>query len=86
MIRAAGGALAVTSANRSGGPEARTAEEVVERLGSRVVFVVDGGRSGDAAASTVVDATGSEIRILRQGALSAREIREALAAAGLDHA
>ena len=86
VIRAAGGALAVTSANRSGGPEARTAEEVVERLGSRVVFVVDGGRSGDAAASTVVDATGSEIRVLRQGAISERQIREALAAAGDGHA
>lgn len=79
VIRAAGGALAVTSANRSGGPEARTAEEVVERLGARVAFVVDGGRSGDAAASTVVDATGPRIRILRRGALSEARIRQALA-------
>lgn len=86
VIRAAGGALAVTSANRSGGLEARTAAEVVERLGNRVAFVVDGGRSGDSAASTVVDATGPEIRVLRQGAISERQIREALAAAGDGHA
>ncbi len=79
VIRAAGGALAVTSANRSGGPEARTAAEVVERLGSRVAFVVDGGRSGEAPASTVVDATRPDVRILRQGAISAARIRAALA-------
>lgn len=81
IIRAAGGALAVTSANRSGGPEARTAAEVIERLGDRVAFVVDGGRSGDAAASTVVDTTRPDVRILRRGAVSAEQIRVALAEA-----
>lgn len=85
VIRAAGGALAVTSANRSGGPEARTADEVVERLGGRVAFVVDGGRSGDAAASTVVDATGFDIRVLRSGELREGEIRAALERAGISN-
>lgn len=86
VIRAAGGALAVTSANRSGGPEARTAEEVRERLGDRVAFVVDGGRSGDGPASTVVDATAAKFKVLRRGAISERDILRALQAAGIDDA
>lgn len=86
VIRAAGGALAVTSANRSGGPEARTADEVRDRLGDRVAFVVDGGRSGDGPASTVVDATVVPLKVLRQGAISNYDIQHALAAAGIDDA
>jgi len=86
VIRAAGGALAVTSANRSGEPEARTAAAVIERLGGRIAFVVDGGRSGEAPASTVVDASEASIRILRVGAISPEQIHSALAEAGFDHA
>lgn len=84
IIRAAGGALAVTSANRSGGPEARTANEVVERLRGRVAYVVDGGRTSAGPASTVVDTTGQRIRILRRGALSDARIHAALEEAGVD--
>jgi L-threonylcarbamoyladenylate synthase len=69
IISAAGGALAVTSANRSGSAEARSADEVRMKLGNRVDFVVDGGVSGAAAPSTVVDATGVDIRVLRHGAV-----------------
>jgi L-threonylcarbamoyladenylate synthase len=69
IIAAAGGALAVTSANRSGGAEARSADEVRIKLGNRVDFVVDGGASGASAPSTVVDATRDEIRVLRHGAV-----------------
>jgi len=76
-------ALAVTSANRSGGLEARTAEEVHERLGNRVAFVVDGGRSGDGPASTVVDATVVPFRILRLGAIGQDDIQRALSAVGI---
>jgi L-threonylcarbamoyladenylate synthase len=69
IIAAAGGALAVTSANRSGGAEARSADEVRIKLANRVDFVVDGGPSGASAPSTVVDATRDEIRVLRHGAV-----------------
>jgi L-threonylcarbamoyladenylate synthase len=69
IIAAAGGALAVTSANRSGGAEARSAEEVRIKLGGRVDFVVDGGPSPAGSPSTVVEATTEPVRVLRHGAL-----------------
>lgn len=69
IINAAGGALAVTSANRSGGAEARSADEVRIKLGNRVDFVVDGGPSPSAAPSTVVDSTVEPVRVLRHGSI-----------------
>jgi L-threonylcarbamoyladenylate synthase len=67
IIAGAGGALAVTSANRSGGAEARSADEVRIKLGNRVDIVVDGGPTRISPPSTVVDTTGEEIRVLRPG-------------------
>ena len=69
IIAGAGGALAVTSANRSGGAEARSADEVRIKLGNRVDFIVDGGATPSSSPSTVVDATGEQIRVLRHGAV-----------------
>jgi L-threonylcarbamoyladenylate synthase len=79
IIERAGGALAVTSANRSGSPEARSADEVRERLGGRLDLVVDGGASPDQRPSTVVDATRDAVHILRSGAIPAWRIDAALA-------
>lgn len=70
IIAGAGGALAVTSANRSGDREARSADDVRAKLGGRVDFVVDGGESPLSMPSTVVDVTGNAVRILRQGSIS----------------
>lgn len=75
IIAGAGGALAVTSANRSGDREARSADEVERALGDRLDAVVDGGPSPGAAASTVVDASVAPPRILRAGALDAAQLR-----------
>lgn len=80
IIEAAGGALAVTSANRSGEPECRSAEEVRQRLGADVDAIVDGGPSPQDRPSSVVDATGSDLRILRHGALDPETIGAALEA------
>ena len=44
IIAAAGEPLAVTSANKSGGPNSATAQEVTAQLGDRIAAVVDGGR------------------------------------------
>jgi L-threonylcarbamoyladenylate synthase len=74
IIAGAGGALAVTSANRSGDAEARSAEEVRSSLGRRIDYVVDGGPSGDGKPSTVVDATRRPVRILRSGAIDASRV------------
>lgn len=60
------GPLAVTSANRSGEPEARDDEEARSALGDVVSLYVP-GRCPGGVASTVADATGPELVVLRTG-------------------
>lgn len=78
VIRAAGGALAVTSANRSSAPDSLTAEEAAEALGEAVALVLDGGRCPGGRPSTVVDLTGGALRVVREGPLSEADLRRAL--------
>lgn len=68
---AAAGPLAAPSANRSGRPSPTTADAVLQELGGRIDAVLDGGPCALGVESTVVDATGSELRLLRLGALPA---------------
>lgn len=79
LIAASGGGLPVTSANRSGEPDARTAEDVIAQLGGRIALVLDGGPTPGGLASTVVDCTTDPVKILREGAISELEIGQALA-------
>jgi L-threonylcarbamoyladenylate synthase len=79
LIAASGGGLPVTSANRSGYADARTAEEVIEQLGGRIALVLDGGKTTGGVPSTIVDCTTSEAKVLREGAISAAQIQQALA-------
>ncbi|MCS7050892.1 MAG: L-threonylcarbamoyladenylate synthase [Thermomicrobium sp.] len=69
IISAAGGAVATTSANRSGEPEACTVEEAIAALGDAVDLYVDGGRTPGGIPSTVVALEGGVLRVLRHGAL-----------------
>ena len=79
IIAAAGGALAVTSANRSGGAPAVEACEVSE-LGLPVpLLIVDGGRAPGGMPSTIVIATTERPEILREGAIPVYVITAALA-------
>lgn len=64
------GPLAVTSANRSTGPNPRTAQEVLDQLAGRIDAVIDGGVTPGGVPSTVLDCAASEPRILRAGALA----------------
>jgi L-threonylcarbamoyladenylate synthase len=79
LIAASGGGLPVTSANRSGEPDARTAQEVIAQLDGRIALVLDGGTTPGGVSSTVVDCTTDQIKIVRQGAISAAEIDGVLA-------
>lgn len=79
IIAAAGGALAVTSANRSGAAPAVEARDVAEFACSQPMLVIDGGRAPGGVPSTIVRVTGEQPEILRQGAISASIIAEALA-------
>jgi tRNA threonylcarbamoyl adenosine modification protein (Sua5/YciO/YrdC/YwlC family) len=70
------GPLAVSSANRSGAPPARTAADAETQLGESVEIYLDDGRSGEAEASSIVDLTGAVPRLLRAGAISEERLRE----------
>jgi tRNA threonylcarbamoyl adenosine modification protein (Sua5/YciO/YrdC/YwlC family) len=76
------GAVIATSANEPGGPDPATLEEVPQRIRDAVAAEVDAGRIGGVA-STVVDVTGADPRILREGAVAAADtvarVRAALA-------
>jgi tRNA threonylcarbamoyl adenosine modification protein (Sua5/YciO/YrdC/YwlC family) len=63
------GPLAVTSANLAGGEESMTHEEARAVFGDRVRIYVEGRAPGEQA-STVVDVTGPEVVVLRQGPVS----------------
>jgi L-threonylcarbamoyladenylate synthase len=72
------GPLAVSSANLSGRSAARDADEAEAMLGDSVEVIVDAGTTLGAEASTIVDCTGSEGRILRRGAISLDELNAVL--------
>jgi L-threonylcarbamoyladenylate synthase len=72
------GPLAVSSANKTGRPAATDAEQAIAMLGEDVAVVVDAGTSPGGEASTIVDVTGSQGRVLRRGALSLEALNEVL--------
>ncbi len=72
------GPMAVSSANISGRPPATTAAEAQNQLGDLVDVYLDAGPSAAQAASTIVDLTGPEPRILREGPISARAVADVL--------
>jgi L-threonylcarbamoyladenylate synthase len=76
FIRAAGGAVAATSANLSGQRPAQNAAEALAALDGRIAAVLDGGPVQVGQASTVVDCTVSPPRILRPGPVSAKALSD----------
>ncbi|MGS2808980.1 L-threonylcarbamoyladenylate synthase [Nocardia sp. MW-W600-9] len=72
------GPLAVSSANVSGQPPAATVEQAREQLGSLAGVYLDGGPAEHAVASTIVDLTADQPRVLREGAVAVADIAEVL--------
>jgi len=66
------GAIAATSANRHGEPDPRRLDDVPDEILAAVAAAVDGGEL-PGTPSTVLDLTGAEPRVLREGAASAAE-------------
>ncbi len=79
LIREAGGVLAATSANLSGRPDPVTAQEVLGYLEGRIDLILDGGPCPGGVPSTVVDLTRPSPRVVRTGAITSKELDEALA-------
>ncbi|NUR87531.1 MAG: threonylcarbamoyl-AMP synthase [Nonomuraea sp.] len=69
------GPMAVSSANRSGGVAATTAEEAEEQLGDSVSVYLDSGRATDNTPSTILDLTTAVPRLLRKGAIPVEKLR-----------
>lgn len=67
------GPIATTSANRHGRPPCSSAAEVDAEFGEGVDLVLDGGEC-TGAPSTVIDCTGAEPRLLREGRLTWAEV------------
>jgi len=77
LLRAAG-PMAVTSANISGQANPTTAEEVFAQLNGRIGLIIDGGKTPGGMPSTLVDCTGDEIKVLREGPITEEDLRSAL--------
>ena len=71
LVRECGGALTATSANPAGRDAARSAEEVLKYFPEGLDLIVDSGQVTAIEPSTVVDATVSPPRVIREGAISA---------------
>lgn len=75
------GAVVATSANVHGGPDPRSVDEVAVELRAGAAAIVDGGEL-PGTPSTVLDLTGQEPQVLREGAVPAAEALERALAAG----
>ena len=75
VMRLIAGPLAISSANRAGQPESKTAEEVLRALGDDVDLVLDDGQSRFGLSSTVVKVDEGSYKMLRAGIVSEQTLR-----------
>jgi len=74
LLQAAGGPIIATSANTSGNPAPGTFDEVEGRIVQAADLSLDGGETEHQTASTVIDCTGAEPSLLREGAIGWVEV------------
>ncbi len=75
VLRMIAGPVALTSANRSGQPDARTAGEIVDAFGDQIELVLDDGPCRYGQPSSVVRVNGNRYEILREGAVPQSTLR-----------
>ena len=80
LLRELGEPLAATSANLSGTPAAVTSSAAVANLDGRPALLIDGGEVTvtGGASSTVVSIVGGDLKILRQGPVTLKDIQTTL--------
>lgn len=76
LIRAAGVPIAAPSANRSTELSPTRAEHVLAGLEGRIDLILDGGPCPGGIESTVVDASGDRVRLLRPGLITVPMLEE----------
>ena len=72
------GILVGTSANLGGRPPALSAKGALEELGDHVDLILDGGRPSLGLASTIIDLTKPQLKILREGPVGKEELLHCL--------
>lgn len=81
LLRRCGVPLAAPSANPSGAPSPKTAQEVLGYFDGEIDAVIDGGECGIGTESTIVTLSTRPFKVLRKGALPGDEIAASLASA-----
>ncbi len=76
------GPLAVSSANLTGQPPATTVADAQDQLGDAIDVYLDAGPTPGATASTIVDATGDMLTVVREGVVTLEQLREHVADIG----
>ena len=71
-----GGAIATTSANRSGHPPACTPDDIIDQLGSKIDVVLHGGITPCGSPSTVLRLDDATIAVIRAGSIPPEVIEE----------
>jgi L-threonylcarbamoyladenylate synthase len=78
LLTAFGGGIAAPSANRYGRLSPTRPEHVRDELGDSVRIILDGGECQIGLESTIVACEGPRVRLLRPGAITASQLRDAL--------
>ncbi|MDX6711761.1 MAG: L-threonylcarbamoyladenylate synthase [Blastocatellia bacterium] len=81
LVRVCGGALTATSANLSGDPPARSAEQVADYFPTGIDLIIDGGEVVATEPSTVLDLSKPAPRVIRKGAVSQKTLEGVLGVA-----
>ena len=75
LVRSCGGALTGTSANPSQAAPARSVREVHDYFGEAIDLIIDNGEAESDLPSTVVDASGVEPKLIREGVIAWAQIK-----------
>lgn len=78
LIEYAGVPIAAPSANISGKPSGIDVQDIIKEFGDKVDYYIDGGKSKLGIGSTIVKVENNNIKILREGSISKKEIENIL--------
>lgn len=74
LIESSGVPVVAPSANISGDPPPRSPKEVLKNLNGKIDVLLDSGRTRVGVESTVIDLTVTPPKVLREGAIKAKEL------------
>ena len=78
FCRSSASALVATSANVSGRTASTDPNDVAASIGTAIDMLIDSGPTPGGQPSTIVDATGQQVRLVRAGAISWEDIEACL--------